>query len=78
MIFDPHIPVREVICKFIKATLSDADMYESEDRVPVAQLQQIIRDAVAAGDESARGLGDISWTPSMRRLYALLAQVCAS
>ncbi len=40
-----------------------------------SQLQQIVREAIAAGDESARGLGDISWTPSMRRLYALLAQV---
>ncbi len=38
---DPYTApaVREVICKFIKATLSDAEMYESEQRVPVAQVR---------------------------------------
>ncbi len=40
----PTLPaVREVICKFIKATLSDAEMYESEARVPVAQVRNWMR-----------------------------------
>jgi MoxR-like ATPase len=65
--------VRAALSKHIKTTrnLSD-EVALYHDRVPVEQLEALIATAIANGDESVRGLGEISWTPSMRRLYALL------
>jgi midasin len=65
---DEKLMVKEVLQKFIKCKLDDS-MY---DRVPIAELSARVQAALAAGDESVRGLNDITWTPSMRRLYMLL------